>query len=503
MNLGALKQKLTGKGTQVPANGQGDKSIMSFDMLYQLSYMSVIAAAGVPRNLIFGHAGQLPCAPAEYFRRVELARQRLRYDYAKACRVVGETAQEEEIKGLLLRFSTSLISGEPESEFLGREWEAQAEAYDNEYGRKLEALKMWSDAYVSLILSAVLVIIVGVVATMIWEIETAFIVGLAAVSVSTTALGVWLIFIMSPREISVLRQAGSTEQRLVQRWFKLLLPFAVLAGATLGLRGGDLGLVLLVIAALIAPIGFISARDDKKVTKRDGELGSFLGSLGGVSAAIGTTVKEALGRIDLDAVNILRVEVKRLHTRLLAGIRAKLCWRRFIEETGSELANRSVGMFYDAIELGGDASQAGYRASLFASKVAALRAKRKTISTPFLWLCLAMHASVVVLLVFVTEVMTIFGGMIAKATGDLPQVGGAPSMGAIASFNFAGLEIMHALVLPLVVLFTVANALAPSVANGGSRYNMLYNLAITAGISGVSLVVLPIVAKMLFQSIQL
>ena len=54
--------------------------MMSFDMFYQLSYMSTIAAAGVPRDQIFERSAELQCTSAEYFKRVELARKRLKYD---------------------------------------------------------------------------------------------------------------------------------------------------------------------------------------------------------------------------------------------------------------------------------------------------------------------------------------------------------------------------------------------------------------------------------------
>ncbi|MFH1169784.1 MAG: hypothetical protein V1691_03715 [Chloroflexota bacterium] len=490
------KEKLPGR------KSNSDKSAMSFDLLYQLSYMSVIAASGVPRSQIFDRAAQLPCAAAEYFRKIELACKRLKYDYSRACRVVGESTKEEEVKGLLLRFSSSLLSGEPESEFLTRESEALAESYDNEYGRKLEAMKMWTDAYVSLILSAVLVIIIGIVSTMIWQIETMVIIGMAFIAIMTTGLGVWLIYVVSPRESTVLRWPGSKEQRLAHKLLKLLAPMALAAGTSLLLLGINAGWVLLVISAISFPIGFIMTSDDKKVAKRDAEVGVFLRSLGGVCAALGTTVNAALSRLDLDSINILRVTVRRLHTRLTAGIRSKLCWKRFIDETGSELTNRSVGMFYDAIDLGGSAGQAGYQASLFASKIALLRARRRTVSGPFRWLCIAMHGSVVVLLVFITEVIMAFAGMVAQADASMPQVSGAAaSATSFTAFNFAGLELMGSLVLPLVLIFTVANAIAPALADGGSKYKILYNLAITAAISGVSLVVLPTMASALFSSV--
>ncbi len=482
--------------------GKGrSKGLMSFDMFYQLSYMSTIAAAGVPRDQIFQHAAELQCSSAEYFKRVELARQRLKYDYARACRAVGEPAKDAEIKGLLLRLSSSLISGEPEADFLTREAHARAEDYENEYNRNLEALKMWTDAYVSLILSAVLVVVIGIVSTMIWKIETGLIIGMSFISVSTTCIGVWLIWLVSPKESTVLGWPGSKEQKLASRLFKPVLPVAVILGAVFLMTGKNLGIAMLIVAAIVFPIGFIMSRDDKKVFKRDDEVGTFLRSLGGVCTALGTTVNSALGRLDLDAINVLRSSVKNLHTRLTAGIKPRLSWRKFIEETGSELANRSVGMFYDAIEVGGSAGQAGQHAAAYANRIALLRAKRRTISGPFRWLSVTMHAAVVIILVFITEVIVAFGGMVSTAQESMPTISGAPSLSSFSSFNISGLELMHHMVLPLVLIFTVANAVVPALAEGGSKMKIFSNLGITALISGAALIVLPALASALFASV--
>jgi flagellar protein FlaJ len=481
--------------------GKWSKNQLSFDMLYQLSYMSTIAAAGVPRDQVFERSAGLQCASAEYFKRVELARRRLKYDYARACRAVGEPLKEAEIKGLLLRLSSSLISGEPEAEFLTREASARAEDYENEYGRSLEVLRMWTDAYVSLILAAVLVVVIGIVSTMIWKIETGLIIGMAFIAVATTVTGVWLIWLVSPKEPTVLRWAGSKEQKLAKKISKPVLAVAVIIGAFLLLTGQNMGLALLIIALMVFPLGFIMSADDRKISKRDAEVGTFLRSLGGVCTALGTTVNSALGRIDLNAINVLRVSVKNLHTRLTAGIRSKLSWKKFIDETGSELANRSVGMFYDAIEVGGSAGQAGQHASAFANRVALLRARRRTVSGPFKWLCITMHTAVVIILVFITEVIVAFGGMVGKAQEVMPSVPGAPSMSYFSSFNLSGLEMMHTLVLPLVLIFTVANAIVPALAEGGSKFKILNNLAITGAISGAALLILPVLAAALFKSV--
>jgi flagellar protein FlaJ len=243
-------------------------------------------------------------------------------------------------------------------------------------------------------------------------------------------------------------------------------------------------------------------KDDKQIAKLDDEMGTFLHALGGVCNALGTTVNAALGRLDLNSINFLRTGVKNLHTRLTAGIRPRLSWSKFVDETGSELSNRSVGMFYDAIEVGGSAGLAGQHASMFANRLALLRARRRTVAGPFRWLVVVMHAAVIVILVFITEVIVSFGNMIAQAQENLPSANGSvPNISALSSFNLSGLEIMQHLVMPLVLIFTVANAIVPALAEGGTRYKIFSNLGITAAISGLCLLILPELAGQLFTTV--
>ena len=480
---------------------KSNKSLMNFDLFYQLSYMSTIAASGVPRDQIFERSAELKCTSAEYFKRVELARKRLKYDYARACRAVGEPCKENEIKGLLLRFSSSLISGEPEADFLTREAESRAEDFQNEYGRSLEALKMWTDAYVSLILSAILVVVIGIVSTMIWKIDIKLIIAMAFVAISTTAVGVWLIWIVSPKEKTVLSWPGSKGQKKAARFIKPTLAAVIIIGAIFLLTGQDVGVALLIIAVIVYPIGHIMTKDDNRIAKLDNELGTFLHSLGGVCNALGTTVNAALDRLDMNSINMLRPSVKNLHTRLNAGIRSKLSWSKFIDETGSEVSQRSVSMFYDSIEVGGSAGLAGRHASMYADRLALLRARRRTVAGPFRWLVIVMHAAVVVILIFITDVIVSFGNMISQAQANLPTNSAGYTIDTFSSFNLAGLDVMQHMIVPLVLIFTIADAIVPVLAAGGSKYKIFSNLGVTATISGVCLIVLPKLAAMLFASV--
>jgi archaellum biogenesis protein FlaJ (TadC family) len=89
-----------------------DEDYLSYDLFYQLAYMSSIAAAGIPRSKIFEFASQLNCSSARYFAEIHLLAKQMRYDYAVACRLVGERTEEDQAKSLLLRLASSLNSGE-------------------------------------------------------------------------------------------------------------------------------------------------------------------------------------------------------------------------------------------------------------------------------------------------------------------------------------------------------------------------------------------------------
>ena len=94
-----------------------------------------------------------------------------------------------------------------------------------------------------------------------------------------------------------------------------------------------------------------------------------------------------------------------------------------------------------------------------------------------------------------------FGTMVAGAQESISSPSGAPPMATLTSFNLSGLELMHEMVLPLVLIFTVANAIVPSLAEGGSKFKILGNLGMTAAISGISLLVLPTLANAMFTTV--
>ncbi|MCL0091020.1 archaellar assembly protein FlaJ [Dehalococcoidia bacterium] len=479
-----------------------DQDLLYFDFFYQLSYMSAISTAGIARNRIFEYSAQLPGKAAPYFQEIQRLSEGLGYDYAEACRLKGESVEDEILRSLLLRLSDCLSSGESEAEFLGREADVLGTNYTEGYERKLESLKQWTDAFSALIISGVLVIIIGVISTMIWKTDMLFILSLVGLTIGITIVGVWLISLMSPKEVVTLPKPSSREQQLAHIFLMTLLPAAVVVALFLIMRGAGLGWIMLLSAMLIFPVGYLSTMDDRKITRRDQEIGAFLRSLGGASSAIGTSITDAIGRLDLRSLPALSDGTMRLKVRLQTGILSSLCWQRFVLETGSMIVNRSVGMFRDAMALGAEAEDAGKRASAYAERLSLLRARRKLVSKPFGWLAFSMHGAVVLLLLFVTEVMTTFGDMIGKIETEIPGAATSSAVGSFLAFDFAGLQLLNALVVPVILVLTAVNAVAPKMADGGHNSKLLYNLSITMGLSGACLIMVPHLTAIIFAGVR-
>lgn len=497
MNFFKFCPKRSGKGSF-------NKDLISVDLFCQLTYMSAIATSGLPRNQIFEHASQLPYTSSRYFRDVYFLAQKLNYDYAEACRIVGEVTKESEPKALLLRLSGALASGEAEADFLTREALVVGETYGNEYERAVESLGKWTDAYVALILSAALVIVVCVVSMMIYPVEPTFVTTLSGLMLMVTVLGAWIMYRAAPKEVKThsLPQT-STEQNLSRILFKISLPLTVATCSLLAWVKVDMGWIMMAASALVLPPGLVIMRDDRKIDKRDSDIAGLLRSLGGVTRAIGSTLTEALGRLDFHSFASLQVGTRKLWDRLRYSIKPELCWQRFIAETGSELVNRSVQIFWDGVSLGGDPQKVGNQSSLFAMKIALLRAKRRLVSSSFSWLCITMHATIAVLLVFIYEIMMTFSTAVQGIQSLGPEEMGP--LTTLPSFGFllggTQLEMLHWMVIAVVVVLTGANTVAVKVTGGGHNYKYLFYLSIMLAISGASFAFVPDLVSMVFSGL--
>jgi flagellar protein FlaJ len=474
------------------------EEISSFDLYYQLTHMSATSAAGISRARVFQLARELACPPARYFATIHEVAENLRYNYPDAVRLVGETAKQEHTKTFLLRLSDALRSGEPLPGFLAREAEVQGENYANDYLRRLESLKKWNDAYTAIAVSAALIVIINMVSSMIYNLGTATMLGMVLVAVSASFGVAWIQFRSAPQENKcVPLKLGSKQQRLSRKLFLILMPLMVVVCLAMVLLQVDKGWIMIAAAVCMAPVGWVSRKADNAVSKKDDEISAFFRSLGGTATSRGTTLKEALASMKLNSFPALQPDIRMLDLRLKSFGKPALCWQTFGAETGSKLADQSAGIFYEAVNLGGDPEKAGNLISMFAMKTAMLRAQRRGIGGTFSWLTLAMHAILAGLMVFLMGILEQFAVRLDAAMSSLGEGANADAtlgLKNMFAFNPPQVHFLEVITTGMVIVLAVVNAFAIVGGEGSHLIKMTYYLSILCLISGICFLIIPSLA---------
>jgi archaeal flagellar protein FlaJ len=283
---------------------------------------------------------------------------------------------------------------------------------------------------------------------------------------------------------------------------KVLIPLAIIVMAAT-FYFFSLAYAMIGGALLILPVGVLALRDDWKLDAYDRDISTFIRAIGGVMSSAGITATDALSRLNRRSLGSLEPAVGRLYVRLQNGISPDLCWLRLAAETGSDLVVRCVRVFWDGVRVGGDTEKVSNLASEFALKVWLLRADRKLVATTFSFVAVPMHAVLMAILVFITEVVQIFGTQIAQVQGDSLQGGVAQEAGVSNAllFSFGSLDFVPVFVGLVGCMLTAANAFAPYAATGGHRLKICFYAAIMMLISGITFLVIPHVVQAVFDNI--
>jgi flagellar protein FlaJ len=470
------------------------KLVSPFEMFYQLTYMSAMSAAGISRAKLFEIAAESSSAAAEYFAAINTLVDEFRFDYPEACRRVGVKAKSDNMRSFLLRLSDALRSGEPLADFLAREAGVQGEDYQNHYERSLESLKQWSNAFSSIVISVALIVIIQVISAMLYSMSPQSISGLVSAGLLMSALGAWIIWKSAPHEVMTVPAAqGSKEQRRALSLFRTSLPVGLAVCAVLYLLGIGTGWLLIALAGFMLPLGVVSLTGDRKICKKDEEFSTFLRSTGGMATSSGTTLKQALTRIDLSSFPTLQPDVERLSTRLQALVDPDVCWHKFGVESGSKLISEVTDIFYSAVKIGGDPERVGYLCSLFVAKTSQLRAKRRLVGGTFAALTTVMQAVVSGIMVFVLSIVTNFVILVGELmpTGDAASQGQSSMNMSLVSLSPDDLRFLSTLTVSMILALALVGAAAIIFSDGGHKLKVAFYLALSMFISGLSFLLVP------------
>ncbi len=479
--------------------GSSDSATLAFDLLSNLTYMAAMSVGGAPRDLILEWTIKQNYKTVVYFRQVYLLAKRTGFEYARAFQMVASKTPAESVKSLLLRFAGAIQSGYPEQEFLLEEAKVQREQYINGYYRSLETVAKWGDAYAALTVSVSLVVVVAMISTMMSDIDILFVMALGVAMLFVNAFGVFIIYRTSPYEVKTFDNKGGPKGRRLARklFYYLIIPGAILAALIMVTSSLAWGLMLL--GLVLFPTGILAWIDDAKVDKLDQETSMFIRAVGNISASLGTTVSNALTKIDQRSMGNLEPYIQRLQVRLANNLKPELCWDAFRDEVGAELMNRTTHIFVDGVSLGGDAAKVGGIAAEFSMDAALMRARRTVSATPFAFLTIPLHFAMTGLMTFILEIMKAFNAHITIALDELAtQSANSNTVGVLPElpiFQSQDMGPITALTIIALLSYTVANALAPKFAKGGHPLLICFFGGITCFMTGFNLWLIPPLAS--------
>jgi archaeal flagellar protein FlaJ len=493
---------------------------MSNDLLFSLTYMASISTANLTRDKIFGSISEKKeYCPSIYFNQIRELAQNWHYDYAHACELISEKVTNDKLRELFNRLSNAISAGEPDNEFLTKEWKLFKTKRKDEYERELETTKEWSNAYTALLVSTSLVSIIILLSVILYNL------GNTKTTLSSTVV---IIFLMSLFGVSLLFQASpkdsrahglkikSKEQVFIYKWLPHTLILSTLIILLLTIVPAFIGSVefyvdikgigLILAGIVMLPVGIHASRDVVKIDQRDESYTTFIRSLGSIVSGSGLTVSKALLKLDPKNLGELKEMSQDLYKRLASGLDPKLCWERFVGETGSYLIYKLTNVFVDAVNLGGDAETVGELVSSSNLEIVLLRMKRDRTSKAFTSLVIPLHVAMVALLLFIGQILTVFTTIIAKlfvqfsiSGSQLQDIPGGLGGMNLGIFGGVPVELLEQFVVVTIIIITVTNILAIVAVKGGPIYLALYYGVILFILSGILMVVIPPVVDHTFS----
>jgi flagellar protein FlaJ len=473
------------------------------DLVFLLTYMASIATANISRKKIFEMTSKIDgWYGSKTIKNIHKLTTIWNIEYSDACNKLVQRVKSKELKVLLERLSNAVIAGEKEDRFFEKEFKNYLIAYKNEYERNLELLKRWSDAYASLLVSLIFIAMVVILSVILYSVGNIFTI-LSAVScliLMAASLGAFIIYYVSPRDLKdhSLPQ-GSTTQELLKTVSKISIGLSILT-ICLFANKISIGMLFMVISIILLPVGILSKKNDVEINEIDKSFSSFIKALTGISAETGISITSALEKVNKEIPGRLSIAITHLDSRLKLGLDASKSWYLFAQESGSEIVNRFVRIFIDAISLGGHPAKVGKLIDKFILQISLLRKKRSLSSASFVYLVLPLHTIMIGIMVFICSMMTTLSIKIAELSTTFKKGGtGEWESFQLQFFNLqdVSMEFLAGYTVIVSIILSFSNAMALKSACGGSKYKFFYYFSILLFISGALLSFIPAVTEKL------
>jgi len=492
---------------------------MSADILFMITYMTSMSIANATRPEIFAFSAQRQeYISAKYIAKVETYVKKWSYSYAESLSIVAERTKNETLQNMLMRYSNSIESNVPDDEFLAQELNTVRSVYRSQYEQGCELVKKWGDAYVAMLLSGTVIAVTIMISIAIYSptgMENTLNMSYGIILVICVFANI-LMYQSVPEDPKTHKnlERSSKEQVTVRTMERIIVPAAIVIGLLMIVLGVSYGLIFMVIGIFMAPLGIIGFIDDHNITLRDSDFATFIRSFGSIMGGQSATAVRALGAIDRRSFMTLEPLLNSVFSKMNLGLDTRQTWDRFIGESGSNLINMYLNIYLDTVQLGGPPEPIGKTVGSSMLEMVLLRDKKTMIANGFILLMVPMHIVMAGIFVALYRIMVVLTGSVSTmmthfkestaAAGAQASGAGAVSassalgggMGMFTNFPEKEMGIYVAITLTII---TVSNIIAAKTVAGGDRYMYYFYAAIFCVLTGLVMLVAPMVVGIFFN----
>jgi flagellar protein FlaJ len=491
-----------------------EDKFMALDIFFMITYMASILSAQPNRPDIFGYTGRRSeYLSSKYILNADLVVKRWGSSYVEALDNVSKKIDNEMLFSMINRYASSIEAGISDDEYILNEYDTIRNIYSSDYDQALASLKLWGDAYISLLFTAALVGIILMVSMALFvpgEIETSYTIGYVS-TFGVLTFGLVMMFRAVPIDPKTHgMDEGSAEQNMIHRLEKKIIPVLVIVSLFLLLLGMNYGLVLILVGLLLLPLGVIGYIDDSNIILRDSEFPTMIRGIGSIQGGKNCTMTIAIEGLNKKSIAYLLPLLNAVYSKLNLGLDERRTWQRFINESGSFLIYKYLRIYQDALLLGSKGDVIGKVVSQSMLDQVLLRDHRQGIVVGFIMLVIPMHALMCGLFLALYAILATLAAKIQELMAGLGETAAALSGGTDAGsvgatigaslfvFENFNTDEVYIYVLIIITMLLIGNTLAAKVVADGDRYLVYLYGSILSTITGVLIVVVPIVVSILF-----
>lgn len=448
-----------------------------------ITHLRVLAISDTSLKEIINMLGGNPAygSLGEELRKISVLSSQWRMPLAKSFMFISKRTPSKILSDFLDRFSQSLDSGVEHREFIETEQEAVLEEYKTMYEATNENITILSEVYVSLLISIIFIMALGIVLPMIIGAEdmNTFIMISSFLLIVSEAMLLYLMKAMLPQDDVWHKTGEKGELELeLDKLFKISLITCVVLVVVLLVLKYSLSLFIfdlipfeILIALSMTPLmvlGIKVFKAEQDIGRKERNFLGFLPALGSISTMRGGRINPSVHYLSEKDYGILTKHIRDLYRRLRTRINDDASWEWFGVDTGSNHIQRSCEMFRQATNAAANPRTTGRMISENIRKIRDLRIKKMSIinttSALFAGITFGVAFSVYISLIIARHLNTIM----LESLADRPFEGTTIDVGAILStvnpelFNSYFVIIFFVLVLHCFMLALTVRTLRGS-----------------------------------------